>query len=173
MLYTWILHRFFFSYESSSDSRLCMPFSYFRHLLPRSSSRKRFPPQRNPDSSGRGNCTLFPTTSKCHWLALKSVRSMIMKCDWYVVKLCKTWSINRANHWTNSSSSTEVSLTLSRPDSHSVRFRRRPSEAHSNYCEGNKGINGISISYLQWPLSSDCSPRRLNKPGKEVQSYGG
>ena len=41
------------------------------------------------------------------------------------------------------------------------------------YCfEGKKGTNKISIRYLQWPLSSHCSSRRLNYPGKEVQSLG-
>lgn len=95
-IYYIILHldsTLFFSFGMRvSNSRLCLPFSYFRHLMPRSSSRKRFPSQSNPHCAGHRNCTLLPATSKGLWLALKSVRNMIMNCD-YVVTSCTKWSI--------------------------------------------------------------------------------
>ena len=67
-IYYIILHldsTLFFSFVMRvSNSRLCLPFSYSPHLMPRSSSRKRFPSQSNPHCAGHPNCMLLPATSK-------------------------------------------------------------------------------------------------------------
>lgn len=100
LFYAMLLHVFFlfFSWESLSTSRFRIPFSYFCHSLRSSSSLQRFQSQRNPDSAGHPNCTLLPATSKGLWLALKSVRKIIVNCD-YVVKFYTKWSITLVNHW--------------------------------------------------------------------------